>query len=187
MRNLATLLSLALVVILAPTARGQYRIGPIYPERPSTYWSTGNYDPFQLNWGTGRFDYAPIPYAPQSGGSNYSPFQFNDFTGRWDYVPLPSTPSYTQQSVVVDSTVNPTITPTTQAPSSPQIQVPQPDFNTGQGVEVLARPVEPQWMVRAAERSPKPTTAPTQPQRPAPTPSLAPTTRPSGVPIVSAN
>ncbi len=42
------------------------------------------YDPFQLNWSTGRFDYVPEPYRSAAGAG---PYQFNWFSGRWDYVP----------------------------------------------------------------------------------------------------
>lgn len=41
------------------------------------------YDPFQLNWATGRFDYAPIPYDTSTG-----PYEFNWYTGHWDYRPV---------------------------------------------------------------------------------------------------
>src|SRR5689334_16343625 len=46
------------------------------------------YDPFQLNWSTGRFQYVPIPYDTFSG-----PYAFNWHSGRWDYVPYAPPPA----------------------------------------------------------------------------------------------
>jgi hypothetical protein len=56
---------------------------------PGTGASSG-YDPFQLDWSSGRFRYVPVPYDPADAGS---PFKYNWFTGRWDYVPWPAPPS----------------------------------------------------------------------------------------------
>src|SRR2546429_5221856 len=149
MRNIAIALA-ALLFTRAATVQAQYQVGPIYPEHQATYWSAGtSYDPFRLNWATGRFDYAPIPYTSESRGSNYDPYRFNEYTGRWDYVPLATGQSFTQQSVVGGGEVTPTIT---LSPPAAQTEVSQPDFNTGQGTELLLRPVEPEWMIRAAER-----------------------------------
>lgn len=58
------------------------RVGPIYPENPSYNFRTrNNYNPFQFNWYTGRFDYVPIPYD-SAGSSNQN----------WQYSPPPSAP-----------------------------------------------------------------------------------------------
>jgi len=102
MRCPSFLLIVALCVgILSWTAFGQYRVGPIYPEKPSQVASPGQaqsgYDPFQLNWQTGRYEYVPIPYENEPGGaeSGYSPFRFNWHSGQWDYVPVaPVQPAY---------------------------------------------------------------------------------------------
>ena len=64
------------------------RVSPVYPRKqPYAFRSTGpNYDPFQFNWYTGRWDYVPIPYDEVPGIAG-TPYQYNSFTGRWDYVP----------------------------------------------------------------------------------------------------
>jgi len=78
------------------------RVEPIYPRKPYSFRTTGsNYDPYQFNWATGRWDYVPIPYASQTPGPNYSPYVFNTYTGHWDYVPLPSPSQSNAQSTVI--------------------------------------------------------------------------------------
>jgi hypothetical protein len=65
------------IVGLTVLAEGQWQVqpqldtrtGPIYPTNPSyNFHSSSNYDPFQFNWGSGRFDYVPIPYDNATGG-----------------------------------------------------------------------------------------------------------------------
>jgi hypothetical protein len=52
------------------------RVGPIYPANPSfNFHSASNYDPFQFNWGTGRWDYVPVPY--DSGSDSGRPYQYS--------------------------------------------------------------------------------------------------------------
>src|SRR5882757_7295670 len=66
----------------------QNRVGPIYPEKAPPYTvAPSGYDPFQLDWATGRFNYVPIPYNPLDANR---PYLFNWHTGRWDYTPYPS-------------------------------------------------------------------------------------------------
>jgi hypothetical protein len=80
---------LACLAVLAPAqwqAQPQIdtRNGPIYPTNPSyNFHSRSNYNPFQFNWGTGRWDYVSIPddssqssheYAPLPGAVPYLPY-----------------------------------------------------------------------------------------------------------------
>jgi hypothetical protein len=72
------------------------RTEPIYATNPYTFRSaSANYDPYQFNWDTGRWDYVPVPYSADTPGANYSPYRFNTATGHWDYVPVspPSMPT----------------------------------------------------------------------------------------------
>jgi hypothetical protein len=83
---------IAFVTLIPPSwILAQYRVGPVYPEKPypgaTPNQAQSGYDPFQLNWRTGRYDYVPIPYDNEPGG-NYSPFRFNWHSGQWDYVPV---------------------------------------------------------------------------------------------------
>lgn len=88
MRKMTMLLSAALLLMQSGNVHAQYRVGPIYPEQARlNQTSMSSYNPFQLNWATGRFDYAPLGYA-DSGGPNYDPYLYNSYSGRWDYVPL---------------------------------------------------------------------------------------------------
>ncbi len=68
------------------------RVEPIYPRNePYQFQSRySNYDPYQFNWYSGRWDYAPVPY--DNDGSAY---RFNWGNGKWDYAPLPSPPRNT--------------------------------------------------------------------------------------------
>jgi hypothetical protein len=52
---------------------------------PGATPQAGGYDPYQLNWQTGRFVYAPVPYDASQG-----PYRFNWYSGRWDYLPVPA-------------------------------------------------------------------------------------------------
>jgi hypothetical protein len=69
----------------APNEIGQ-RVSPVYPKnRPYVFSSTGpNYDPFQFNWYSGRWDYVPIPH---DGAAGTAPYRFNSYSGRWEYAP----------------------------------------------------------------------------------------------------
>ena len=83
------------------------RVGPIYPVNPSfNYQSASNSDPYQFNWGTGRWDYTPIPYnSPTSGQVQQPPPQrpYANNGGPWIYgspnTPAPA-PSSANQSAV---------------------------------------------------------------------------------------
>src|SRR4051812_23830151 len=76
---------------LSRSANAQWQVGPIYPQKPGlSQVSQSGYDPFQLNWSTGRFDYVPTPYAAEPAGANYNPYRLNIYSGRWDYVPVPA-------------------------------------------------------------------------------------------------
>src|ERR1051326_4219698 len=111
--------------LLTTSLRAQYQIGPVYPGRgqPNSVYTTtpSGYDPFQLDWSTGRFRYVPIPYEPEQPGPNYDPYRFNWYTGRWDYVPYPGPGSVYGQSQMTPTTVLPerfTVIPhPTRAPS----------------------------------------------------------------------
>src|SRR5437868_6947139 len=91
--------ALALLLGVNAVTFAQYRVGPVYPEKPNQVaapnQAQSGYDPFQLNWRTGRFEYVPIPYDNEPEGSGYSPFRFNWHSGNWDYVPVaPVQPPY---------------------------------------------------------------------------------------------
>jgi len=86
-------LSVAVLTVISGITFAQFqqnprmdmRDEPIYPRKPYEFRSTPpGYDPFQFNWNTGRWDYAPIPYE-----QNGSPYQFNWHSGQWDYRPWP--------------------------------------------------------------------------------------------------
>ncbi|HTL29530.1 MAG TPA: hypothetical protein VL282_09915 [Tepidisphaeraceae bacterium] len=84
------LIAFACCALMGAQARGQYLAGPVYPANnkyQSNYVPSG-YDPFVLDWSTGRWNYAPIPYSVFNG-----PFAFNWHTGQWDYLRQPMTPS----------------------------------------------------------------------------------------------
>lgn len=77
MKRWISMLSAALIVGLAVIAWGQWqaqpqvdsRVGPIYPVNPAyNFYSASNYNPFQFNWGTGQWDYMPIPPGQSSAG-----------------------------------------------------------------------------------------------------------------------
>lgn len=82
MRNASLLAVFALLGLLASPALAQPH--PEYSYSNYKYSNLSGYDPFQLNWSTGRFDYVPMPYE---AGPRGQPYQFNWFGGRWDYVP----------------------------------------------------------------------------------------------------
>jgi hypothetical protein len=73
MKRLIFLLGSALLLLVS-FAIGQFQVqpqidqrtGPIYPQNPSYNFHSmpANYDPYQFNWGTGHWDYVPIPYIP---------------------------------------------------------------------------------------------------------------------------
>ena len=56
-----------------------------------------NYNPFQFNWHSGKWEYVPIPYEPEPAGPNYNPFRFNWSSGKWDYVPIPESQGQPQK------------------------------------------------------------------------------------------
>jgi hypothetical protein len=51
----------------------QTQLGPFYPKPYSFRSMPSNYDPYQFNWYSGRWDYVPIPYDSDSSGSVYAP------------------------------------------------------------------------------------------------------------------
>jgi len=93
MTSMATTFAIAISSLVpCASALAQYRVGPVYPEKPTPYatpnQAQSGYDPFQLNWRTGRYDYVPTPYDNEPQGNTYSPFRFNWHSGQWDYVPV---------------------------------------------------------------------------------------------------
>jgi hypothetical protein len=84
---------IGVAIICASSAFAQERVGPVYPRdtarypTPAPMQPKSGYDPFILDWGTGRWVYAPIPYTVRSG-----PFAFNWHSGRWDYLRQPMAP-----------------------------------------------------------------------------------------------
>ena len=75
-------------VCCASVLLAQHQVGPVYPEKPQPYTAAPpGYDPFQLDWSTGRFRYVPIPYDQRS---STGPYRFNWYSGRWDYSPFPA-------------------------------------------------------------------------------------------------
>jgi hypothetical protein len=75
MKRSIFLFGLISLASLAVIAYGQWqvqpqidpRVGPIYPVNPSyNFQSRSNYDPYQFNWASGRWDYMPIPNKPSS-------------------------------------------------------------------------------------------------------------------------
>jgi hypothetical protein len=92
MKRWISLSGLALLAGLTVFAHAQWqaqpqidtRTGPIYPVNPSyNFYSRSNYNPFQFNWGSGRWDYVSIPDqssqssqepAPAAGAAPYMPY-----------------------------------------------------------------------------------------------------------------
>ncbi|MGD0465054.1 MAG: hypothetical protein ABSB74_21430 [Tepidisphaeraceae bacterium] len=92
MKRWISLSATALIVCLTVFAWGQWqaqpqidpRVGPVYPVNPAyNFYSQSNYNPFQFNWGTGQWDYVPIPDessqlsrepAPPPGPVPYLPY-----------------------------------------------------------------------------------------------------------------
>jgi hypothetical protein len=75
MKRSISLLALALFAGFTVFAHAQWqaqpqidsRYGPIYPVNPTyNFHSASNYDPFQFNWASGRWDYVPITNGPSS-------------------------------------------------------------------------------------------------------------------------
>ena len=81
MNRLTLLLPTSIIATLAVCALAQWQVqpqidpqvGPVYPENPSyNFHSQSNYNPYQFNWASGRWDYVPIPYdAGGSSGQNW--------------------------------------------------------------------------------------------------------------------
>jgi len=116
MKTTAIRMSLAIVLGSAGVALAQFQTPQYNPQSPFySAYGTGpgyygnvqnynyavpgyntppNYDPYQFNPYTGRWDYMPIPPQERQSGPNYNPYQFNWSSGQWDYRPVPSpTPS----------------------------------------------------------------------------------------------
>jgi hypothetical protein len=155
-------------LVFCPCAQAQYRVGPVYPEKGNQVASPGQaqsgYDPFQLNWRTGRYEYVPIPYENEPGGaeSGYNPFKFNWHSGQWDYVPVaPVQPAYgriEREPVTggnfVDTRINPQAidngashggeaqTARAIAPSEPQASPPEPIKPSTQPSTAPVRPAD---------------------------------------------
>jgi hypothetical protein len=118
--NRSTLLLItALIGILTVYALAQWqvqpqidpRVGPIYPENPSyNFQSRSNYDPYQFNWYTGRWDYYPIP--PNSAASSGQ---------NWQYSPPPAPPGAAGSYIYGGPPAN-TPAPQSSTPSPTQIQ-----------------------------------------------------------------
>ncbi|MEA2709738.1 MAG: hypothetical protein QOF78_2339 [Phycisphaerales bacterium] len=173
MRKSEIALAALLILGWCGTVHAQWRVGPVYPENPQQGGSASTtYNPFRLNWTTGRFDYVPVPYRLDSAAAS-DPYHFNEYSGRWDYVPSlgPAVvPSESQPQPIAD-TVN----------LSPILALP------------LTKPSEPAPPLTIAPMTiqhtetyyryprPEPTAPPTTAPAPAlvERPSLAPTTRPA--------
>ncbi len=78
---------LCAILPLASAAFAQQHTTTVQPQYAQP--AASGYDPFQMDWQTGRFRYVPLPYDAQPAGSGYNPFQINWFSGRFDYVPVP--------------------------------------------------------------------------------------------------
>ena len=88
MRRIPLLLTAAFLLGSAVPVLAQWPLNPTVSQQPqSNRYAVPGYDPFRLNWATGRFDYVPIPYARESVGTRYDPYRYNWYTGRWDYEP----------------------------------------------------------------------------------------------------
>lgn len=110
-----------MLILLAAVAPGQWQVdnqvGPVYPTKSYSFRTTSpNYDPFQFNWATGRWDYVPIPYDERGPASNGGPYYFNAYSGRWEYSPM----------AVPAPAANASATPPPPAPGGEQIR-PQSD------------------------------------------------------------
>jgi hypothetical protein len=58
------------------TPTNDSRVEPIYPTRPySFHEGRANYDPYQFNWYSGRWDYVPVPYDYTPPGQTAAPYQ----------------------------------------------------------------------------------------------------------------
>ena len=165
---------IALVTLIsAAFARAQYRVGPVYPEKPSPVatpnQAQSGYDPFQLNSWTGRFEYVPIPYDNEPAGTGYSPFRFNWHSGQWDYLPVkPIEPAYGRiehepvASVNVDTRLNPGQQTATGEQPARSIIVPEPAAAPSPRGKPSTQPTtSPTGPAQeAAQREPFPTTPP---------------------------
>jgi len=71
---------------VSSASQGQQQVGPVYAEKqpPIVTVAPSGYDPFQLDWSTGRFIYTPVPYSPLDMNS---PYRLNWHTGQWDHIP----------------------------------------------------------------------------------------------------
>jgi hypothetical protein len=73
---IAALVSMA----LTSAAIAQQHTASVQPQYRQPGYNAGPprsaYDPFQLDWTTGRFRYVPTPYEG-SPGAGYDPYQFN--------------------------------------------------------------------------------------------------------------
>jgi hypothetical protein len=101
-RSIYLFSALALFAGLTVFARGQWqmqpqmdpRVGPIYPVNPSfNFHSASNYDPYQFNWASGRWDYIPVSdqpsfHPPLEQPAPYRPYA--DQSGQWIYGAPPS-------------------------------------------------------------------------------------------------
>jgi hypothetical protein len=58
----------------------QPQLGPFYPKPYSFRTTSPNYDPYQFNWFSGKWDYVPIPYDSTAAAPDY------------DYLPPPQSP-----------------------------------------------------------------------------------------------
>ena len=94
MRKLLLPLSVSCLALMPlATVFGQYpadnqvhnQIQSITPQPYQFQTVSGhNYDPYQFNWYSGRWDYVPIPYGSVGG----SPYRFNPAAGTWNYAPI---------------------------------------------------------------------------------------------------
>jgi len=120
--SLSLFSALALLAGLTLFARGQWqkqaqidpRVGPIYPVNPSfNFHSTSNYDPYQFNWASGRWDYVPVPDQPsfRSPPEQPAPYRpYADQQGQWIYGAPPSVnpvPANSSPSSAIPQTLPP--------------------------------------------------------------------------------
>lgn len=178
MRKIKALLSTALLFMGTETVNAQYRVGPIYPEQPQlNQTSMSVYNPFQLNWSRGRFEYAPLGYVP-AGGASYDPYRFNSYSGRWDYVPMSTQLSLSPPSPFVGgAVVGGNATPMITQPYG-QIDARLQPLGVDSTNDIRV-PMQNYWIGPLSTPSAPPTTGPTT--APSMSTSVGPSTRPSAI------
>ena len=124
MKNL--LITQCRICLIATTVLAQQHMTTVQPQYAQP--ATSGYDPFQLDWSTGRFNYVPQPYDIQPAGAGYNPYQINWYSGQFDYVPVPPPQQLPMKdpqaaggnaSNYIDTRVSPLAAPIGQVNSTP--------------------------------------------------------------------